>query len=538
MVMTIFPRLLHAFLGTSFGPNRLNRNLASVGRERKLVAVLLVMPLIVLTGCGSGSPSKSTSASGGTFTFGYPRDVTRLDPQQSKSGFDNTGLFPAYDRLVHLSPDGKFIPGLAESWKFSEDATTLTLKIRSDVTFHDGAKLDATAVKTSLDRAKSMKGSSVATDLSSVASVTVVDEMTINLALNRPDVSLLGPLSDRAGIIISPKAIASGVDLDQTMVGAGPYEFVSHTPGSSLVFKRNPNYWDKKNMPKVDKLVISVLPNDVSRMNALKTGELTAAQISANQVDQVKGSGVNVVSGTEFQFVQLIQNRSRGQLGNLKVRQAMVQAIDRAGICKALYAGRCQVSDQPFPPKYFAFNKDIDKVLYPYDPNAAKALLKEAGVGDLQVGMIYPADQAPLPQVAEAMKDQLAKVGITLNLQPTDPSQVADVMFSQKAADMALSSAGGRPDPSQYLYARMTSTAFGNPGGQVSPTIEGLITKSLSETDLAARTKTLQQASAESAKSLLEVVILFPEISYGVRDGAQFKPYITGKPEFRTVSVS
>ena len=168
-----------------------------------------------------------------TFIYGYPITVSRLDPHKASISQDATTLFPVYDRLVHLSPQGRPDPGLAESWEFSDDGLTLTLHVREGVTFHDGATLDAAAVKANLDRAKGVEGSSVATDLAAMASVTVVDPMTVDITLSQPNVAIIGSLADRAGIMVSPKALADGVDLDANMVGAGPFKLVEHAPATA-----------------------------------------------------------------------------------------------------------------------------------------------------------------------------------------------------------------------------------------------------------------------------------------------------------------
>lgn len=474
-----------------------------------------------------------------TFVFGYNKPLTRLDPHQASSGFDGTMLYPAYDRLVHVTTDGKLIPGLAESWEFNDDATQLTMHLRSGVRFHDGAPFDAQAAKVNLDRARGLSGTSVATDLATISEVTVTEPMTIVISLKQADVSLLGPLSDRAGTQISPKAIADGVDLDKQMVGAGPYRFVSYDAGNVIVFERNDDYWDTANIPKVARLEIRMLVDDTARLNALRSGQLSAAQIATNQVADIQGNDqFKVVLNTELQFVQLIQNRSRAGQDDLRVRQALVSALDRDAICQAIYAGLCEVSDQPFPPGYYAFDPDIDQVLYPYDVDKAKQLLADAGVKDLQLDMLVGAGSGQLEQLAQVIQAQWAEIGVKLELRPSDPSKLATLMFGQQAADSLLSLAGGRPDPSQYLYGRMRADAFGNPGGHTTPKMADLITQSITETDPAARTKVLQAASREVAESLLEINVVIPKIPYAMQSNVEFTPYLTAKPEFRDVAVA
>lgn len=473
-----------------------------------------------------------------TFVFGYNRQVTRLDPHQAGSGFDGTTLFPVYDRLVHLSSDGQLIPGLAESWEFSPDATELTLHLREGVSFHDGAPFDADAAKVNLDRARGMEGSSVATDLATIESVEVVDPMTVLLTLTQADVSLLGPLSDRAGIQVSPQAIAEGANLDEQMVGAGPYRFVSHDPGGVTVYERNDDYWDVEGIPKVAGLELRILTDDITRLNALRSGELSATQIGSGQVEEMQTNpGFQVVLSTELQFVQLIQNRARATQDDLRVRQALVHALDREAICDAVYFGFCEVSEQPFPPGYYAFNTDIDQVPYPYDPDRARELLAEAGVTDLQLGMLVGSGLTQLVQLAEVIQAQFAEVGVTLTISQVDASQVADLMFAQESSDTSLGGASGRPDPSQYLYGRMRGDSFGNPGGHSTPKMEELITQSIAETDPDARESVLQAASREVAESLLEINVVIPQIPYAMQSNVEFTPFLTAKPEFRNVAV-
>ena len=333
-----------------------------------------------------------------SFIYGYPITVSRLDPHRASISQDATTLFPVYDRLVHLSPTGDLIPGLAESWEFSDDGLTLTLHVRPDVTFHDGAALDAEAVKANLDRGKSIEGSSVATDLAAMESVTVVDPMTVEVKLSTPNVAIIGSFADRAGIIVSPQAIADGVDLDANMVGAGPYKMVSHVHGDSTKYERNDDYWDQEHLAPVKNLEIKVIADNVARLNAIRTGQISATTISAAQAPEVEGNeDLRLMYNTELAYTYIVQNRARGGQDDVRVRQAMMYGLDRQSICDSLLAGKCQITDQPFPPGYFAYNEDIPDVLYPYDPEKAKELLAEAGVDRAQPEHADPGRPADVP---------------------------------------------------------------------------------------------------------------------------------------------
>lgn len=537
------------------------------------LGALVAATMLVAAGCGGGSDENGSSGDEGdstdqtvvegdttsdtaesadtepaadadfdlaaSFVYAYPIGISRLDPHRASISQDGTTLFPAYDRLVHLAPNGDLIPGLAESWEFSEDGLGLTLKIREGVTFHDGAPFDGDAVKTNLDRARSLEGSSVATDLSSIADVTVVDPTTVEITLSEPNVAIIGSFADRAGIQISPQALAEDVNLDEQMVGAGPYKMVSHTPGASTVFERNEDYWDKENMPKVASLEIRVIADQVARLNALRTGQINATQLGQNQVSEVENdSSISVQLNTELQYFYVVQNRARAGQDDLRVRQGLLHALDREAICDALLFGLCELTDQPFPPGYFAYDDSIDDVLYPYDPEKAQALFDEAGMTGMDLTMLIPAGLPTYPEMAEIIQAQWGEFGINVSIEPAEPTQLGELMFAQESADSMLASWGGRPDPAMTFNQRMSGDGFANPGGNTTEKMTDLIEQSISTGDPDARQEALRAGSREVAESVLEMVVLFPQIPYGLGEGVVFEPYLTAKPEFRNVGIT
>ena len=516
----------------------------------RLPALLVLFALVAVSCGGDDDTSTSTPGGGGeteaagevdpdgSFVYAYPITVSRLDPHKASISQDGTTLFPVYDRLVHLSPEGDLIPGLAESWEFSEDSLTLTMHLREGVTFHDGATFNAEAAKMNLDRAKTIEGSSVATDIASISSVTVVDEQTIDIALSAPNVSIIGSLADRAGIQVSSQALTSGVNLDEQMVGAGPYRFVSHTPGSTTQFERFDEYWGEP--AQVKNFEIRVIADSVARLNAFRQGEVDATTVGANQVGEVEGQeGINLTLKTELQYLYVVQNRSRANQDDVRVRQAMVHALDRQGMCDAILFGYCELTDQPFPPGYFAYNDEIDDILYDYDPEKAKGLLAEAGIESLEVSLLIPAGLPTYPELAEAIQAQWAEVGINAKIQASEPTQLGQLMFAEKVADTMLATWGGRPDPSITFAQRGSSTGFANPGGVTTPKMEELFNASRAEADPEARAEILKEGSREMAESVLELVVMFPQVPYVTADHVVgFTPYLTSKPEFRTVGVT
>lgn len=503
------------------------------------MAVLLATSSVGIARAGSddsgpdGEPDPDA-----TFVYGYPITVSRLDPHRASISQDGTTLFPAYDRLVHLAPDGELIPGLAESWEFSDDGLTLTLHLREGVTFHDGAALDAEAVAANFERALGIEGSSVATDLGSIEEVSVVDELTVALTLAEPNAALIGALADRAGIVVSPQAIADEVDLDAEMVGAGPFRMVSHDSGNVTVFERFEDYWDQDNLAEVAGLEIVVMPDAVARLNALRSGQIDATTISADQIPEIENdSSLVIQTQSELQYFYVVQNRARAGQDDLALRQAMLHGLDREGMCQSLLLGYCEVTDQPFPPGYYAYDDGIDQLLYPYDPDRARELMDEAGVESLELSMLMPAGLATYPEVGQTIQAQWAELGITVELIPAQPAQLGEQMFANEEADTMLASWGGRPDPGMTLTQRTSADAFANPGGHTTPEMADILERAAATIDPDERAAVLQEGSAEVAESVLEMVLFFPQVPYVTSADVRFTPYLTSKPEFRDVAV-
>jgi peptide/nickel transport system substrate-binding protein len=200
-------------------------------KRRTFLGLVPVAGLVTVTGCAP-IPSSDSAAQGppGVFRYAYELTPSRLDPHRASISQDGVTLFPAYDRLVHQSPVGEPEPGLARAWTW-EDPLALRLDLRPGVTFHDGTPFDAAAVKANVERAKTVQGSAVRTELDPVSSVEVRDPLTAVLRLSYPSASLPAVLSDRAGAMVSPQALADGVDLDAVAVGAGMYRMVEHNRG-------------------------------------------------------------------------------------------------------------------------------------------------------------------------------------------------------------------------------------------------------------------------------------------------------------------
>ena len=494
-------------------------------------------PSTAPAGTDSSAPSEPAEPSeGGTFRGAYYVGVSRFDPHKATSSFDNTLLFITYDRLVHQAPDASAVPGLAESWDFSEDGSSLTFRLRDGVTFHDGEPFDAEAVKANIERAQTVEGSAVVSELSVIESVEVVDDLTVRFALGGPAASLPLILSDRAGAMVSPAAF-DNPDLDTSPVGAGMFTVSNYDEGASVTYQAYPDYWDPDAV-NVDTIEMQIQADSSTRLNAARTGQIDWTFIDQNQVADAEAGGLTLLPTLTLSSQHLQLNRSRDVFADARVRQAVNHAIDRESIVEALLFGQGQASWQIFPDGYFANSPDA--ATYPYDPDRARELLAEAGYPD---GFSFELITSAIParvQVAEAIQGQLAQVGITMNISQVPGAQIADVFYAQEQYDAMWASWGGRPDPSQTLALLYGADGFANPGDQTTPEMEEAIAATLQVGSDDERTEALRAAVDIAQEEALDVVLFYESIAfvYDADRVSGLEQWFSAKPEFRGISVS
>ena len=181
-----------------------------------------------------------------------------LDPHRARTFVGRIVFTSLCDKLVDITPDLKFTPELATEWSWSDDGKSLTFKLRPGVKFHDGEPMNAAAVKANIERARTLPDSLRKSELTSVDNVEAVDDLTVKVNLSRPDATLLSQLSDRAGMIMSPKALASA-DFAQKPVCSGPYKFVERVQNDRIVLEKFKDHWDAKNFT-FDRIVFTAHP--------------------------------------------------------------------------------------------------------------------------------------------------------------------------------------------------------------------------------------------------------------------------------------
>ncbi|HEV8501834.1 MAG TPA: ABC transporter substrate-binding protein, partial [Casimicrobiaceae bacterium] len=320
-----------------------------------------------------------------TLRIGLAEDPDVLDPTLARTFVGRIVFAGLCDKLVDIDKDLKIVPQLATAWEWSKDQKALTLKIRQGVTFHDGEKLDAAAVKFNIERHKTMQGSNRRGELAPVTSVDVVDPMTVRLNLGAPFAPLLAQLADRSGMMVSPKAAqAAGEKFGAHPVCSGPFKFVERIAQDRIVLERYANYWDKKDIH-FDKVVYLPIVDSTVRLANLKSGQLDFIErVGTSDVAALKNDKrfkLQRIVEIGYQGLTINTGKSdqaqKNPLGkDPRVREALELAIDRDGIVQVAMDGEADVGNQWVPPTnpFYAKNVPVPK----RDVARAKQLLKEA----------------------------------------------------------------------------------------------------------------------------------------------------------------
>jgi len=440
-----------------------------------------------------GTPTK-----GGTMRVGLTAEAVTMDPNLSGSKIDRMIYHNIYEPLVTLDTKLQIQPGLAESWSYP-DPKTLVFKLRQGVKFHDGTDFNADAVKFNVDRMQDPSSKSVRTgEIANVDHAEVVDPYTVKLVLKRPDAALLATLTDRAGMIVSPDAIKTlGPDLARKAVGTGPFEFVEWIKDDHLTAKRFEGYWGAKDgLPYLDQIRYRPIPDDSVKLQSLIGGELDFIDyVQPRDVASVKGNAslveVDVPSLAAFGYQF---NMTRPPFDNKSLRLAVAYGIDNEAITKGVWLGVGTAANGPISPASWAYDASIPPIKR--DVAKAKQHLADGGKPD---GFSFAVEigQSPLnTQEAEAMKAQLAEVGITMEIQIVDGAkgQADGVAHNFDLASYAWS---GRPDPdgNTFQFFKTTQGTSLNWAGYSNPQVDEILDKTRATSDQAERKKLYSQAN-------------------------------------------
>ena len=466
---------------------------------KKKISLMLAAALtagLALTGCGGSKTSDTTDNTAGAEnestaevkgvdvdTTGYlvaalNADIQTADVQKTSKDYEVP--FNIFDRLVdvEVGTDGnsKIVPSLAESWDISDDGLEYTFHLRQGVKFHNGNDFTAEDVAYTFHRMLTVEGGVntefidqikgadelLAGETDTLEGVEVVDDYTIKVTLKEPFAGFLASISSPGVSIYDSEATEAAGDqfgMDPAVtVGTGPFEFSSWSFNNQLVLTRNEDYW--KGASGLPGVVIKIIPDTETQSMMFESGELDILDLDyvADSVDRFTETYPDqIVQGPRVGIVYFTMNFNKEPFQDVRVRKAVQMSIDRQAILDALYGGRGQVEQGIFPHGLIGFNPDQEEIKY--DPEAAKALLAEAGYAD-GFDMEIAADSSAsdtMTMALEIVSDQLAEVGIRAEIKNYDESTWLETRKSGELGSFMSTWSADYNDPDNFIY-----TFFGN----------------------------------------------------------------------------
>jgi ABC-type transport system substrate-binding protein len=491
-----------------------------------------------LTAGASGVSAQNQPKRGGVLKIAAPTNPTSLDPYTGGGGLDHQFLFNIFDTLIEWDYETlKPKPGLAESWHFS-DPHTLVLNIRPNVVFHDGTHCDAEAVRWNLDRGKRDVRSNVKADFTTVASTEVTGPSQVTLKLNQPDSALPLILSDRAGMMASPKAVETlGKEHDRKPVGTGAHSFVSWADGNRIVLKRNEIYW-KPQLPYLDGIEFAIITEIGTAVRSVLAGENDYVYFMSPQQKPLleRAKNLNSVSASTIYCLLIYFNYAHPPFDDVRVRRAINFAINREEFVKLSLGGMAETATMLLPSSHWAYDATAAK-LYPHDPDMARKLLAEAGFKDgLDINLLSYSDQTYV-QRQEVLIEQFKKSGIRLRFSNNVGSSANATFFGERKGDGMLSAWTGRPDPSLSYALMFLKDAYYNPGRvEVLAEITQLIADSRASEDLEIRRAALANVQRLVMEQALCAPLAFqPELDAFNKKVRGYRPNLLGKPKFEEI---
>ena len=436
--------------------------------------------------------SASVACAQTALRIGLAEDPDILDPTLARTYVGRIVFSSFCDKLFDIDEKLNVVPQLALGYETARDGLSVTIKLRPDVKFHDGAQFNAAAAKYSLDRHMTMAGSFRKPELAAVDRVEVVDPLTIKIVLKTPFAPLLAQLTDRSGMMVSPKAATEAGDkFGLHPVCAGPYKFVERVPQDRIVGEKFADYWNKDNVH-INRVVYLPISDDTVRLANLKSGGLDLIERAlATDIKDIRADPklkLATALGLGYMGIDInIGNgeRAKNPLGkSAAVRQALDAAIDREAINQVVFNGEFVPGNQ-----WVSSENSYYQRAFPVpkrDVAKAKALLKEAGVATpFDVDFMVPKGAEP-QSVAEVIQAMAAEIGINMKI------RVTEFATSLKQAEAGEYEAylldwSGRSDPDGNLYSFYKCKAPLNYPGTCNPDIDKLLDRSRIPFDRAQR---------------------------------------------------
>jgi peptide/nickel transport system substrate-binding protein len=526
-------------------------------RARPLRAIPFALVLIVvasMTAAGTAAPAPGAQPGvkrGGELVISMFEDADRLDPTFGGTAGGREIFFNMCEPLYDLAADGMIVPRLAASLpRFSADGLSAIIKLRRNVLFNDGTRMDAQAVKTSLDRYRTLPGSRRAGELSVVSEVSVVDSLTVRLVLSLPLAPLVGTLSDRAGMILSPAQLQKlGDNFATNPVCVGPFSFVERVIGDRIVLERSKYYYDADRVL-LDRVVFKPIPDENVRSLNLRSGDIQIVdRLATSDIITIqRDPNLKLLTVTSNGYVPISVNIANtsgiGQLPgkvdspmtDARVREAFEWTLDRERINRFVFSAKQLPGCNPIAPVNAFYPKDLKCPAR--DLDKAKDLIAKSGVPTpITVELTVPPSPAMI-RMGELIQSMAKPAGFNVVVRPIEAATGLAANTSGRF-QMSVTPWSGRVDPDGNLYAFHHSKGSDNYGNAQDAGIDALLEKQRTETNVEARKKLVAEV-VEKIRARRSVIYLYHQnlfVAYSARV-VGFQMFADGMPRLKTIGFA
>jgi peptide/nickel transport system substrate-binding protein len=459
------------------------------------------------------------AADAATLRVGIQDDPDALDPAVSGT-YTGRFVFAALcDKLVDIAPDLTIVPQLAEAWQLSDDRKAVTFKLRRGVKFHDGTDFDGEAVKFNIERMLTMKDSRRKAELSSVSSVDVLGPDQVRFNLKQPFAPLLSVLSDRAGMMVSPKA-AAGDAFAANPVCAGPYRFVERKARDLIRLDKFNEYWDAANYG-YDSITYYNIGDSTVRLARVRAGDLDIAErIAPTDIKTVRDDkNLKLHTAPGLAVSHLMVNVGNGEKANsplgkdARLRRAFELSIDRNVINRVAFNGEHTADNQMIPP-----SDPFHSKAHPIPARnvaAAKALMAEAGATSVPVELTFE-NALTDARVAQIVQSMAKEAGFDVKLLPLETTSAIE-RYLNGNFQMYIGNWSGRGDPDPTLYAFFSCEGGQNVNKYCNRDLEAVLNAARSEAEVAKRKALYEKATGIYLADLPTIPIYHPNWFFAAR---------------------
>jgi ABC-type transport system substrate-binding protein len=458
------------------------------------------------------------AATPGTVTYALSAYPPNLRPFEYSGAASRTAKLLMFRGLLSFSDSGKIQSELAESWELP-DPRTYVFKLRPNATFQNGAPVTADDVKASFDFIRAEKSTAYLRQaFQAVETIEAVDPKTVRIVLKQPTPAFLNVLAGQNAPIVFSKQM----DNPDTMIGAGPFTLESSEKGVSLTFKARKDFY-KPGLPKSDNVRLVVYADDSLRVAALNAGDVDIIEyVPWQSMDSLsKTPGITMQSSLGL-YMYVVFNLKQGPFTDPRIRRAVAHAIKREDVVQAAFLGKGKVLDGVPLPENSPFRSPELDHLWPYDPDRAKALLKEAGAENLQATLLSTSTYGFHKDIAEITQQHLAAVGMNIKLSLPEWG-VRISQGNEGRYHLAINGGApelGDPDDLTALFGS-GSDSYRRSYGLSDPKLDELLTRGRHESDQAKRVQIYTDLQKAVAETVPVTFLNYRVQAYAMRDAVK-----------------